>query len=36
MEMIQSELKKRGLKTKVINEPEEMQPPTVKDEFPKS
>ena len=35
MEMIQVELKKRGLKIKVINEPEEMQPSTAKDEVPK-
>ena len=36
MDMIESELKKRGLKIKVINEPEEMHPPTARDEVPKA
>ena len=35
MEMIQKELKKRGLKIKVINELKEMQSSTVKDGVPK-
>ena len=36
MEMIQEELKKRGLKIKVINEPEEVQPSSAKDGVPKA
>ena len=36
MEMIHSELKKKGLKITIINEPEEIQPPTAKGEASKA